>query len=120
MSDLETKQGWKVLQRSVREGSDVYASIVDYHPRAVHYRIGEWARPKKGNGPLALFCSLEAAKAFARGFVCPIICRCEYTPSERKVLWSLGTQGHPNRMYAGAFPRGTVLANSVKLLEELQ
>lgn len=76
----------------------------------VTYHLDKWTKRPDMCGPLALFVTLNYARAFARGY--HGIFKCEYKRSNEGVLYT------PNcHRWAKNCPRGTVFANKVKLIK---
>ena len=105
--------GWKVLSRGRWS-----CWIKGKRGKAVHYPKNKWARPHKGNGPLAVFTSEETASIWAhsRKFDYNLnIHKCYYKPSKKTFLWRLLRGGNVKKR--SHLPDGTALATAVKTLE---
>ncbi len=87
------------------------------------YRVGKVHIRKPNTGPMAVFKNIDAARNFlnreiqsssARSFY--HIYACEIIPSDEKVLY------YPNHNMVSilALPKGTVLADAVKLIKEIK
>ena len=84
------------MYKIVQEYDDEYFSFNSY-PGEKHidigicreYRLGEWTRPKEGNGPLCVFGLLEDAEQFmdVYGESNCYIFECEIVPSDEKTVW---------------------------------
>jgi len=116
------KIGYKLVKLSPDKNH--LLSLIIYNWKAcVKYVIGEEAFPAKGNGPLCVFTDLEYVKPYIDEYLsytivdrCKIY-KCSYIPSESTKLWYTGSFGFNEKV--GFFPEGTVLADSVTLLEEI-
>lgn len=86
-----------------------------FSPRMVEYKIGKKSFPFEGDGPLAVFDSLDTAKEFVGGNYENLeIFECEYTPSCESVLW-LRYGVRKNYLARHLQPMGTTLADCVTL-----
>ena len=120
---MKTEIGYKVVQENLRSSHELWDTSI------VQYVVGEFVsrRPPvngKKNGPLAVFKDLDSAKFFLVNAVSMIplrIYKCEYVPSKEKYLRSVRRYGFNRaRRSLNKCPIGTVFANRVKLLEEVQ
>jgi len=110
--------GYKIVSIQNCFGTPYYASYSMYGGSRVFYEVGKEAKPHPGCGPLAVFSTLELACSFS-GARCYqafgdlfAIWKCEYTPSKEISVWS-----HHSEKWN--LPEGTVLADSVILLERV-
>lgn len=90
--------------------------------RSLEYFVGSETKPKNGDGPLALFNTRENAIKFVHNFCVSEekyrVYRCHYLESNRKKLYYMKENGKP--IYSNfALPEGSVLAESVVLIEEV-
>ena len=111
-------EGYKVVRPSLMPGIFTSA-ILSCHDGTMWYKIGKVAHRKAGDGPLAVFGRVEDAKEF-----CNIHCsdtgrifKCVYTPTKLKTKWLWYMRQTGEKVTRMLLPRGTVLADSVKLLE---
>ena len=85
----------------------------------VRYNKKGWTHRPKDCGPLAVFKTVEDAR---QGFVFSVndltIFKCEIKKSKDKTLWTLYMQWR-DTMHPYDLPEGTMLADKVKLLEEV-
>lgn len=107
------KLGWKVCWRY----GGFLQSVCSSH---ASYRIGAVTRRPYGFGPMAMFDTLDAAKAFSRYSLGRVrrqhypIFRCRYVESADTRLWdAFGPM-------LGALPPGTRFADEVKLIWEVK
>jgi hypothetical protein len=133
-----TRTGFKVVRRINDRLYSVWGGCRTWGCRtlAIGLSLGfvrryvprRWTSPKGGNGALALFSTLGAAQEFVVGFVGYghiEIWRCEYQPSRRRSLWFWDDpplRGNQVRSIHEPWmlPTGTVLADSVRLVEQVQ
>ena len=94
---------------------------------AVDYKIGEVVCPHKGEGPLSVFKNRISAEMFVRSYKYHALSlyRCVYKPSKRKTVWYQPLRIYGNeppviRTSSKHFPRGTILADCVTLLEKVE
>ena len=95
----------------------------------IKYKLQEWVTPRKGFGPLCCFDSLESIKKFidslgnVKEFFDEIfdnhskrweVWECEIELSELKKVWRRHSE-----FYLEDLPKGTVLADRVKLLRRV-
>jgi len=127
------KIGYKVLRAEiVRLNRSIYMThLVSYAaPYPCCYEEGTiTGRPSTSTGkvcgPLAVFDTLRHAAVFVlnRTSVCRLqrihIHRCEYKPSADRRLWVPMRDGYLPECSKVEFPEGTVLADEVLLLEEV-
>jgi len=112
MKTAKIKTGWKILLK----GSDgtMYSALKG----SVVYEQGEFIRPHKHCGPLAVFCSRRKALDFMHYQCCGVddryIARCQYVPSRYKFLWLSYTSGLRHEVRR-TLPAGTRLARLVKI-----
>lgn len=112
-------QGYKVVQL---KDDGLYSCIVVGRYQ-VKYGIGIVSKPAEGCGPLCVFDTLIAAERYVdTHFLSEIgvaICECEYVPAV-DVSKGVYLAGAPcDRVTEACLPRGTVLADSVRLTEEV-
>ncbi len=103
------KIGYKVLDQN-------RASVVmgaSKHSPGHTYSKGKRTLPKKYQGPLCVFDSINAATAFVDKYrdTPKIIVKCHYKLSKEKRVWDTAMPG------ISLVPQGTVLADSVTCLE---
>jgi len=82
-----------------------------------YYEVGVTTCPNPKCGPLALFSDVFSARSFISIYGLPgeaAIYLCDYTPSERRALWF----GESRVMTQ--FSHGTILADSIKLVEKVE
>lgn len=95
------------------------SSMIDVPKAVVEYKIGKWAKPKKGNGPLGVFSTFEYAELFLkkmRGYSRDFkVFPCEYEPSIKNRQFFYRIDGELYYMYG--FPPGTQFAKRVKIHE---
>jgi hypothetical protein len=116
------KDGYKVV--SIEAAIEIYGwdSKIRSHSGGdgtVEYRVGEWTRPMKKRGPLAVFKTKSDAMLFLRRYGNPFsaLYRCRYVSSRRKSLWCFGErEGEKQQMELWHAPAGTVLANRVMIV----
>lgn len=105
----EWKLGWKIC---AKEFSKLYpCNMLTSYPE---YKMGKITKPKKGNGPLAVFKSRKDAREFKCDTLGWKIFRCKYVPSKRRNLMIRGKIA----THLDCLPYGTVLAEEVMLLEK--
>lgn len=112
--------GYKVV---VKQKSRHLTSACMYGPSSmIRYRMNRVARPKRGNGPLAVFDTLGHAIAFAAPWT--QVYRCRWVQSKHRKLWtcykSWATQKPRKDVRYTRFPEGTCFASSVTLLRRVQ
>ena len=124
--------GYKVVRQTIScTGASMrgYKSVAAPGPAVVIYRIGEWAEPNPGCGPLAVFRTASDASGFwlsiydREGLV---VLPCEFEPVTRVVfpspsnapyvLWCAGSVYPQRGKGATELPLGTALASRVKLV----
>ena len=99
-------KGWKVLLCLPEEPMSSAVSI--YAP--VSYWWGVWTFPKKGCGPLAVFRTRKAARAFVEDRDHSRVVRCEYEPSTHRALWTVDKRFVTT---LNELPKDTLLADAV-------
>ena len=114
---LKIKKGYKLVYVG---GHGLYSYTIWHGPYGIKYELNYWVERKEGNGPLAVFDSLEDAQSFigAQNEVSWAVYSCEYTPSKDKFLWFIDKCG--NTHIAHGIPHGTRFADKVKLLERVK
>lgn len=95
----------------------------------IQYFLNKWVSPKNGNGPLAVFDSLSSVYdflAYQRNYSEEVLNKtrlysCSYVESERRELFVLDIPDLyiPTKVSLDDLPKGTNLANSVKLNERV-
>ena len=105
-----TCKGYKVVYRDM-DGTLKSTVSCTY----TRYAVGEWARPKAADGPLAVFDNLGNALHYA-GPKWEVY-ECEYIPSQSQQLWHWGFYGRYEALCI--LPPGTQFANAVKLLKKV-
>lgn len=115
---LEIKKGYKIV--NIKNG--IYTSFFnnEYFPGTIDYKINEWVYPILGNGPLAIFNTLSAAKDFAYCYDNYKIFSCLFIPNYyQDRLWFINGN-NKGALRLGSLPIGTVLASQIKLIEEIE
>lgn len=123
----------KIYYKIVASGADgEYQSCIMQKPNAgCHtYSVGEWTHRKPGKipgkrrrkfGPLTVFNTVENARRFCTDTISmPVgspIFKCHIRKSRVKSVWVCS--GHTSREKMTWLPYGTVLAEAVKLIEEV-
>ena len=110
--------GYKVITRIGRRNR---SAIVENEKRCQYYLLNKWVYKIKG--PFAVFISLGCAKDFVKRFGRPLgyrnrdlrIYSCEYEPSRCSSLW----WARHSKRHISSLPYGSLLANAVKLIEEI-
>lgn len=110
--------GWKVVKVSLGR---MYSIAISFRRKgrwvpANEYRYGEFTWPREEWGPLTVFANIVDASNFASLWTYEEIriCKCKYTPSPLESVWDL----LDNSDHIDQLPVGTVLAESIMLLEE--
>lgn len=92
----------------------------------IQYKLNEWVKPNKNCGPIAVFESAKHIHEFLPYYKhgssrSSRIFLCEIKPSKKRTLWICGTSTH-NKIVSRKdfFPKGTILADAVKLIKEIQ
>jgi len=84
----------------------------------VVYEAGSWVKPQVNCGPLSVFESIETAKKFMVDHFGQRdklqLWKCEYVRSYSTKMWTPF-----RRFYSAILPKGTKLADKVKLIEEI-
>lgn len=123
---LVVQEGYKVLRiRFSRKIIPIsYFSIQDYIHGTIEYFEEEWAYPKLGCGPLAVFNTKENARKFktymyekGQKFV---VKKCRFVESKEKEFYYLNpvTQTVQKSKYnPSCRPEGTLFADRVKILK---
>lgn len=120
---MDIRKGYKVVGR---DDADRFisalgeASLNEQGMDTVVYKINKWTRPFPGCGPLAVFDSLELARPFALG---SHLFQCEYVQSAEYTLWYFDQNSEGRTIKIEKMTPnlpGTVLADKVKLLEEIR
>ena len=123
----DIKTGFKV----VYSYNELYQSCIQMRGHGcIEYKLNEWVSRRKSEGPLAIFETLAYAKSFYIanfGFQYTgakkrfKIFKCEYIPSYDSNLWYI-TYRFDLKMILSFldFPNGTILADKVKLIEEIK
>ena len=89
--------------------------------KTTDYKVGKWTKRPKGCGPLAVFDTYEQAKEFLGyydDFLQREIYSCKYRRSTDTCFWYTGK--HSFTSTSDGIPDGTVFANRVKLLEQIE
>lgn len=84
--------------------------------QVLKYRVGEWTHPHKCNGPLALFSTLESARAFDAWGKTKIFA-CDYIPSQTAKQFCMVDGVRKMRVFS--YASGEVLASAIRLTEEV-
>lgn len=120
---MKTKIGYKVVSPTL--SSFIISHISGCGKYHVKYKVGEWVFPNNVNMPLMIFENHKDAKDFKNcesfsGW----IYKCEYVKSKKKWGWCLGyiddvlnAKKQRKKIYLRKLPKGTILADKVKLLE---
>ena len=92
-----------------------------YEGRVV-YEVGKTTKPREGCGPLAAFDTKKQAMDCILNGNCIStfkLWRCDYEPSKKCILFA---PSYPSRIttHQKSLPNGTVLAESITLLEEIR
>jgi hypothetical protein len=127
MKDI--KDGYKVVRLNAEEQKLSFSS---YSCAEVRYCENEWASPRRGCGPLAVFDNITNALNFIEYQLVPWktlkIYKCKYVASNEKSLW-FTWPGPPAMPICPrslswhrfrSFPEGTVLADKVMITEEVK
>ena len=105
-------EGFKLCLRD----SVGYRSVSYVEESPMYYRIGEWARPRGLNGPLAVFDQFNHMTWLVRSFGLAswkyVGFKVEYLPSSIRALWVPG-----RFVKEWETPSGTRFAERVKLVE---
>lgn len=110
----------------------VDGTLMSWSGDYVDYAVGRTTRPGLGNGPLAAFRELADAKAFTAHYCAEIratgaIYKCFCCLRNRRLpqndigclaLWRGGNR-RVLKIYTDSLPPGTILCNSIELLEEI-
>lgn len=115
-------KGYKTVRSGLLKGS--FLSI-SYGGIKLEYRLGVITNRPEGQGPLAVFDTLESALDFAKSMGSDPadnsflrIFLCEFSPSKDDKLW-FNHYGEP--VYnTRNLPQGTLFADSVSLIEEIR
>ncbi|KKM61867.1 hypothetical protein LCGC14_1527360 [marine sediment metagenome] len=109
----KSKKGIKVCRI---EGKKLISAF--FSGRDVKYKIGGWTKKPKKCGPLAIFDSFDAAVCFFEDYTLANrkFYLCKYKESEEKHLYLRIGDGFLRKF---DLPKGTILANKVKLIEEI-
>jgi len=118
---MDVLEGYKVVSVRGRGIQGVYRSWVDmwcYKSSMVTYKVGEWAKPKRGCGSLFVFTTLKSARE------CPLPCigdkifKCLYVKSKDGLVYMRDEKPEHFEDIPTAFEDVDV-ADKVKLLEEV-
>ena len=110
---MKALKGYKVVSKN-----ELCCIVVK---KCVKYRFNEWVEPSKNCGPLCVFNTLEEARKFSKSIISEYyIYECLYYPSNEWVVY------YPSNDHIYGFcktslfqlPKGTVLANRVKLIKK--
>ena len=110
MSEAQPLIGYKIVD--VALGG---ALLSHSAPKSVEYLPGKAVTPPRNCGPLCVFGRLDLADEFSRPYFRYQLWRVEYVPSAHKGIWVPGREPCPLKY----LPKGTILADSVTLLERL-
>ena len=108
---MKTLIGYKVVKKKSLISSTIYI-------HRIKYRINKWVKPLKNCGPLCVFKTKEDALNFV-GTACLdfySIYECLYEPSEEKGVYVEGWKEFKKTLRV--LPKGTALANRVKLIKK--
>jgi hypothetical protein len=110
------KKGYKVVVYNKYAG---YVSCSS--PLELMYKVGKETKRPAGGGPLAVFNDKKKAQEFMRGMLLHTkLFHCTYTPSENTYgVWFSVVGCRDYVIPLAELPNGTVLADSVTLLEEV-
>jgi hypothetical protein len=108
------KDGYKIVMRDCLGDNYSHCS----GDGEVRYKVGEWTKPIKKRGPLAVFADKENATMFLKDFGIrdSILYECKYVPSKRKSMWCFVDSC---KIVLKKLPEGTVLANRIMITEEI-
>lgn len=115
----EIKNGYKVV-REDENGKLVSASV---GLKLVKYAIGENAKPRTFCGPLTVFNSTDAINGFIASLPtgkCYRVYKCTYVPTDAKSVHRLTINGGLESRELASLPKGTQLAESIYLTEEIR
>lgn len=104
--------GYKRLERTAN--NRWYSCFQLPHKGGRTYRVGVPTKPKLLHGPLCVFATRRQANEFFSG---THVALCKYRKSRRKTAWFF-PWGKGRKRMRDWFPTGTVLADSVTLLED--
>ncbi len=109
-------EGYKLVRKELP--NLFYSAFSDGY--VTKYKLNEFTYPKKGNGPLAVFDTLDSAKNFlkeinTKGF---ILYKCKYTKSENNYLWFV-EKSLREKFCRKDLPIGTICADKVMLIEKV-
>ena len=107
------KEGYKIVSRNSHSGK--FFSLILRRSAWVQYKINKFVKYRNGCGPLAVFENLEDAKHFGDSYPQSPIFKCHYFSSRREFL-----RLAPRAPKSTCFPRGTMFATRVKLLEKIE
>jgi len=87
----------------------------------VEYRLGEWTKRPKDGGPLAVFDTLKHAEEFMEVMsLNHQAYACEIKKSDDSILWCYKKEFVLPRLQKSFLPRGTILADEVKLIKKVE
>jgi len=112
MKRIKYETGYKVVKKR-----SLISCIIAGKNIARQYKLNEWVKPIKDNGPLCVFNTIEDAKDFKCNN--NTIYECLYEKSsEHKVYFHSGQRREERNIFY--LPKGTVLATKVKLLKRIR
>ena len=109
--------GYKVVENSHGELRSFTAGILCPAGTHVVYVPGQKARPNPGCGPLCVFGTEDDARS-VRLASADQVWKCEYDPSNATGIWARDLEACV--LSLSLLPQGTVLADSVTLLERIK
>jgi hypothetical protein len=113
---MKSEIGYKVVSKDYLE-----SFYLDGVKEAfVQYKKDEWVSPQPGNGPLAVWMTLEKALTSIAKVLkhCSEIWECEYIPSQEKGTWYWHKDGY--MVVDNLIADQSALASNVKLLRRIE
>lgn len=128
----KTKTGYKVVNNSLESSMQRIMSRKTIVSLGVQYKVEEWVKSKIPEMPLFVFENKEDALTYCNEFQFLKCFECEYVPSKHKVCFifnglftyevekELLRHKHIKEPPSYLWPKGTVFADSVKLVREVE
>ncbi|MCB0448434.1 MAG: hypothetical protein KDD03_13185 [Gelidibacter sp.] len=125
---MKTKIGYKVVTYDMMSYI-ISKELSEDRKFSITYVLNEWVKPKSKYAPLMVFADKTSVENFltANNSGSGYVYKCEYVQSKRKWGWCFGyinqqislRKNKKRAVSFGGLPRGTILADAVKLVEKV-